>query len=128
MTEIDVPPGTRAILIRRGNMETVLPIAADVYTDQPAWTVAKLAVMAFEQLQASAPDRPSDPIRADETQYALRVIGRDSALEPSLPLSMQTEGLWEIRELPMQAQSDFTARLPVCAFEMVDVARPSILA
>jgi hypothetical protein len=127
MTNIDIPPGARAMLIRRGNMEAVLPIAGDVFTDQPAWTVAKLAVMTFEQLQGSAPDRPSNPIQADGTQYALRVIDRDSALEPSLPLSMQTEGLWEIRELPIQAQGDFTTRLPVCAFELVDIARPSIL-
>lgn len=127
MTDIDIPAGTRAMLIRRGNMEAVLPIAADTFTDRPVSTVAALVAMAFVRLQAAMPERPSDPIRLDDTPLALRIVGRDAALEPSLPLSMQTEGLWELRDLPVQAQSDLTARLPVCAFELVDVARPNVI-
>jgi hypothetical protein len=127
MPSIDVPAGARVMLVRRGNMETVLPIDRDVFTGHPASSVAQLIAITFVRLQAEAPDRCTEPIRLDDTPLALRVIGRDSALEPHLPLSIQTDGLWEIRELPVTAQSDITARLPVCAFELIDVQRPSIL-
>lgn len=124
---IEIPAGTRAMLVRRGNMEAVLPIAASVFTDEAASTVAATAVVSFIRQQQASPGRATDPIRIDDTPVALRVIGRDAVLEPDLPLSMQTEGLWEIRELPVQGQSDVTARLPVCAFEVVDVQRPSVI-
>lgn len=127
MTEIKIPAGTRAMLVRRGDMEVVLPIAADTFTDRPASAIAQLVATSFLRLQAEAPDRASQPIVLDDTPLALRVVGRDSALEAHLPLSLQTEGLWDIRELPVQAQTDYTARLPVCVFELVDVARPSVI-
>jgi hypothetical protein len=124
---IEIPPGTRAILVRRGNMEVVLPIEPGVFTDAPAAVIATTVAAAFIRQQIASTGRSTEPIRLDETQLALRVIGRDGALHPDLPLSMQTEGLWEIRELPVQAQSDVTARLPVCAFELIDVERPSVI-
>jgi hypothetical protein len=124
-TVIKIPPGTRAILARRGNMEVVLPIAPGVFTDAPAAVVATTLAASLIRQQLASNGRATEPIRLDETQLALRVIGRDGALDPDLPLSIQTEGLWEIRELPTQAQSDVTARLPVCTFELIDVERPS---
>jgi hypothetical protein len=119
--------GPRTMLVRRGNMEVVYALDHGVFTGVPVNFLASRFAEAFIQQQRSAPSRASQPIRLDETPLALRVIGRDSPLEPSLPLSMQTEGLWEIRELPVQAQSDATARLPVCAFELIDVERPSVI-
>lgn len=124
---IEVPAGTRAMLVRRGNMEVVLPIAADTFMGAPTSTIVATVLPGLIERQRENPGRATDPIKIDQTPVALRVIGRDSALHPDLPLSLQTEGLWEIRKLPVQAQSDATARLPVCAFELVDVERPSVI-
>lgn len=124
---IEIPAGTRAMLVRRGNMEVVLPVSADAFMGAPTSLFVSSVLPGMIRQQATSPARASDPIRIDDTPVALRVIGRDSALHPDLPLSIQTEGLWEIRELPVQAQSDVTARLPVCAFELVDVERPSVI-
>lgn len=125
MTE--VPAGTRAMLVRRGNIEVVLPISSDTFMGAPTSTLVATVLPGIIRRQHENPGRASDPIRIDDTPVALRVIGRDSALYPHLPLSMQTEGLWEIRELPIQGQTDATARVPVCAFELVDVERPSVI-
>lgn len=124
---IEVPAGTRALLIRRGNMEVVLPIAADTFMGAPTSTIVATVLPGLIKQQLESSGRATDPIKIDETPVALRVIGRDAALYPDLPLSMQTEGLWEIRDLPIQGQSDATARLPVCAFELVDAERPSVI-
>jgi hypothetical protein len=124
---ITIPPGTRAMLIRRGNMEIVHPIEDSVYRNLPTAGLVSYLLPAFVRQQVSAPGRASDPLELDDTPVGLRVIGRDSPLIPELPLSMQTEGLWEIRELPVQAQNEATARLPVCAFELIDIERPSLI-
>lgn len=124
---IAIAPGTRAILVRRGNMEIVHPLSDSVFRTLPASALVGFLLPAFWRQQMTAPARATDPIEINDTPMGLRVLGRDAPLMPDLPLSIQTEGLWEIRELPIQAQNDVTARLPVCAFELINLERPSVI-
>lgn len=123
-----MPKGTRVMLVARGNINAVLPIAAAAFTDVPVSGLAQMAAQAIIKLQATEPGRASTPVEINDTPLALKLGDRDKPLEPHLPLSMQTEGRWEFRDVPVQAQSDTTARLPVCWFDLIDAKRETIAA
>lgn len=126
MSNVKMPKGSRVMHIKRGNLELVFPINLQGFASVPAYELAEAIVPTMLREQLLAPGRADEPIPQDGTQLALRVHGRDEALDPNLSLREQTEGCWAIRELPLQAQGESTARLPVCEFELVNVQRPAI--
>ena len=118
---------SRVLHVKRGNQEAVLPVTGDAARELP---VAELAtVVAKEMLrgQLRDPGRATKPIPMDGTPLALRVNGRDTALAPDLPLLVQTAGCWSDRDLPVQGQTDATARLPVCEVELIDAQRTPLV-
>lgn len=126
MTPLKIEPGSRAVHVRRGNIGLVLPITRRAFDTTPAGEIAGLVAGAMFMEQGRARGRADEPIPTDDTQLALRLVGRDNLLDPDLPLRDQTAGAWRTETLPMEAQGAATARLPVAEFELVDVPRPAI--
>lgn len=118
--------GARVMHVQRGNLELVMPIRADAFAAIPVHELAMLIAKTMLRQQNAAPGQATAPIPVDDTPLALRVNGRERLLDPDLSLREQTEGRWEWRDLPVQGQTEQTARLPVCEFELVDVDRPRI--
>lgn len=116
----EIVKGSRVMHVIRGNLGVVLPVHPEAFRKSPVRDLAQLVVQEMERQQAAAPGRAAAPITSDGTRYALRLNGRDEALHPLLPLRGQAEGHWEWKDLPVAGQTEQTARLPVCEFELVD--------
>lgn len=120
-------PGTRLMQVQRGNIGVALPITPAAFERTPVGELAGVvAAWMFGEQQKQA-GRADEPIRLDDTPLALRLPDRDKPLNPDLPLGAQTEGRWHYRDVPVQAQTAATARLPVCQFDLIDVERPAIV-
>lgn len=127
---IEVPEradGTVLVMhVERGNMRVVLPVHAIHAISTRVHVLAELVAGAFIEAQRSAPGRADEPVPEDERRIGLKLRGRDELLNPDRPLLPQTEGYWRIEDVPVQAQGEATARLPVGAFVLIDVARDTI--
>lgn len=115
--------------VTRGNTACVLPLPAAQATYQPAGELAAGVIVAIQELQRRSPERATEPILHDDTQLALRPRGADEPLNPDRPLLEQTPGHWRLEDVPVEslaAGAPGTRRLPVGAFELIDLERPSI--
>lgn len=122
-----VPKGTRVLHVKRGNLELVFPIHDAAARNLQVSELAMVIVRTMQREQVMSPGRASEPIIDSPTPLALRLVGRDSPLDPARPLLAQTEGKWTFKDLPVQGQSDATARLPVCEFDLIDLAPERVI-
>jgi hypothetical protein len=117
----------RVLHVHRGEMRIDWPVPEVVLREVPVSALAEAIVTAALRLQLVEPERATEPLPLDDTPLALRVAGRDTALLPHLPLLMQTAGLWTDADLPVQGQSERTARLPVIALQLVNEPRSAVV-
>lgn len=113
--------------ITRGNVAVTLPIPALEAETIPVGRYAEAAALAVFELQQRDPARADEPILPDsDVELALRPRGADEPLDPDRPILPQTPGHWRAENLPVKGQHRGTARLPVGAFELVDLDRPRL--
>lgn len=113
--------------VSRGNLAVVLPVNAMAAASLPARDFAALAAGAMIDACERQPGRADKPVLRGERRYALRKRGQDGPMDPDVALLTQTEGHWRIEDLPIQGQGASTARLPVGAFDLIDVDRPTLI-
>lgn len=113
--------------VNRGNLGVVMPITDDTARRMPVGELTGYVTAAILRATIMEPGRTSDPVPADETPVALRLADRDTPLVPRLPLLAQTEGKWTDKDIPVEGQTEATARLPVCEFELIDMQRSVFL-
>lgn len=116
--------------VTRGNIAVDVPLPAGQATFLPASQIAELVVVAVVELQRKDPKRASHPV--DErslTELALRPRGADEPIKPGRPLLEQTPGHWRLEDVPTMGplgRAAGTRRLPVGAFELIDLERPRV--
>lgn len=120
-----IDAGAVVLHIERGELRVVMPLTAGAAMFTPVAELAQIAAIEMVKQQEANPGRNSDPIELDDTPLALRPRGADEPLNPAKPILEQTPGHWRAEDLPLEHGG--TARLPVGAFELIDLRRRRIV-
>lgn len=114
--------------VTRGNLACDVVLTAGAATLHPVGEITLGIVAEMLKVQEASPGRAEDPIVINEKPLALRARGADEPLDPGRPLLEQTEGHWRVEVVPVAGQAEGAgARLPLGAFELIDLEREQIV-